>query len=772
MNLRSGLFLVLMVLVQFQTAGQVTLSGFVKDRENGEVLIGAFAMDTVNSKVTTTNEYGYFSIQCRTKCTALKFSYIGYSTLTIIVKSNKDTALDILLTKNALLNEVIVNGGYNGLKSNLTGIETMSSKMVNSLPSIMGEPDIIKTLTFLPGVSFGNEAVSGYFVRGGSSDQNLILIDGVPIYNPYHLHGYFSVFNSDAINNATLYKGAVPANYGGRLSSVFDITMREGNSKKLSSKLTIGTITTKILIEGPIINEKTSFLITARRSMLDVFNPLISSNLAFFNGMSRVAKDIDLANYYFYDYNAKVNHKVNSKNRVFVCFYSSKDNYRNKNSEFALKNAIIWENTAASLRWNHIYSNSLFSNLTLYYSKYNYCSKDALVIQGSGTDLENSIEYTTGICDYSVKEDFNYNFNKHLLKFGFQYLNQTLAPAISTVNQLGSESGQNIDTTFNSLIYTHEAIMYFEDEFNLFDKVSMIAGAHLCGYFVDNRFYPSIQPRFSLYYLPFNNISIKGSYSRMVQPLHLLSNTWSGDPSDIWVPSTSQVKPENSNQFAAGITYNANSIYLTAEAFWKNMNNLIDYKEGASFFNSQSNWQDKIETGSGKAHGLELSLKKEKGKLTGLLSYAHSKSVRKFENINNGNQFPYIYDRAHSVSSALTYSINNKFSVGANWLFASGQPTTIAESYVINNLNLYREEYYKHFNSINGAKLPNYHRLDICMNYVRNYRLFNYQISTGIYNVYNRKNPYSIYDTGESLYINSLMGLVPYITLSIGFNTK
>lgn len=765
MNKYIILFLFIISTATLQAQQYVSISGFIKNIENGEALIGAYVIDTANLTGTVTNSYGFYSIDVPAKSTSIKFSYIGYKSIVVQLNTKADTTINILLSQNSVLDEVVITGGYNSLKSNLTGIETITPKMVNSLPVIMGESDIIKTLTLLPGVSFGNESTAGYFVRGSSSDQNLLLIDGVPVYNPYHLHGYFSVFNTDAINSATLYKGAVPSEFGGRLSSVLDIKMREGNSKKIAGSITLGTVTAKALLEGPIIKDKTSFLITARRSMLDVFNPMFSSMVTAFNGMSRVSEDMDLTNYFFFDYNAKVNHKFNDRNRMYINFYQSKDNYQNKNSLYSFNNEIKWQNITSSFRWNHVYSNNLFSNTTFYYTGYNYSSKDELE---NSADIQNSIQYTTDIKDYSGKIDFNYGIKNHSLKFGAQYLNQIIKPGISTVIQKGEGNTKNIDTSYNSAVNTHNATLYFEDDFSPFEKLSVSAGLHFSGYYTPNKFYPSIQPRFSFNYTPFKKISIKGSYTRMVQHLHLLSNTWSGNPSDIWVPSTSLVKPENSNQIATGITYNVGKYYLSAEAFLKNMNNLIEYSEGASYINNQSDWQNKIETGTGKAYGVELSAKKDIGKITGLFSYTYSKSTRKFEKINNGKEFPYIYDRTHSTSIAIMYKINKKWDMGANWVFATGQPVTIAESYII--INLEEDQYFKYYKSINGARLPNYHRLDVCMNYTKTYTKFNYKISTGVYNAYNRQNPYNIYDIHNGLYINSLLGFMPYITLSFKFN--
>jgi outer membrane receptor protein involved in Fe transport len=359
-----------------------------------------------------------------------------------------------------------------------------------------------------------------------------------------------------------------------------------------------------------------------------------------------------------------------------------------------------------------------------------------------------------------------------MFTFGINYINQIVNPGVTSINQLGTGSGQSIDTTISSKRLTHQINTYVADEFKIFKKVKFNTGVHISSYQTDGTNYVSFQPRILIDYNPVHNLSLKSSYTSMVQHLHLLSNTWSGNPSDMWVPSTSMVKPETANQFSAGLTYRLDNWYFIAEAYHKAMNRLIDYKEGSSYSSSNKGWEHMIEEGTGKVHGIECSVKKEQGIFSGLLSYSYSKSTRKFETINRGNEFPYTYDRTHQITTAIIYHLNRKLSFGANWVFATGQPVTIAESYVVDNLNLNRAGYYKYYRSVNHVRLPNYHRLDFSINYIKNHPKFNYKWSLGVYNAYNRKNPYSIYEADESLYINSLLGFTPFLTISLGFNTK
>ncbi len=760
-------FCVLVLLGAEFSMAQIKVSGFIKDFDNHEALIGAYVVDSNHTIGTSANNYGFYTISVP-KHTVLRFSFIGYKPKEVLINTPKDTVLDIYLTKDDLLGEVVVTAGRSVEQSNYTGVEQMRAQTVQKLPAIMGEPDIVKSLTLMPGVSFGNEATSGYFVRGSSSDQNLILLDGVPIYNPYHLKGYFSAFNVDAINSATLYKGAIPAQYGGRLASVLDLNLKEGNMKRLNAKLTLGSVMNKVLIEAPIIKDKTSFLITARRSMLDIYGNQISSLLSYFSGIHKVSDDMDMNQYYFTDYNVKLNHKINHKNRIFLNFYKSQDDYDDKDTISTLRNRKKWGNTLASVRWNKIYSDNIFSNLTVYHSRYKYNAKKSLGYKNSPENFEHSINYKSAISDYSAKMDFNISIEKHHIKFGGQYLYQRFEPAVTTLRKIGE--GSDVDTSYNYNFNTNTTSVYIEDQFKLLPQLDVNAGLYASALFNREMFYPSLQPRVSLKYTPHKKLSLKTSYSRMTQNIHLLSNSWSGDPADMWVPSTKQIRPEKSNQIDLGLAYHTHKWSFLADIFAKNMSNLMEYKEGVSYFDNQSDWQSKVETGKGKAYGAEFSIRKNQGKLTGSLSYTYSKSVREFEKLNRGEAFPYTYDRTHNISAFLLYTFNKRWSVSANWIFTTGQPFTVANTYVINNFG--HLQIFKQYDRVNNVRMPNYHRLDIGVNYTKSYSYFGYNISAGLYNAYNRHNPYSVFEGEDMLYVHSLLGIMPYLTISFNFNTK
>lgn len=742
------------------------ISGHVRDASSFEALIGAYVIDTINNKGVTTNEFGYFSINLPENAKSLKVTYVGYKPFIFEIKEITDTVIDVKLEIENNLDEIIISSGYDRVNSTYAGVETLSAKTLEGMPVVLGEPDITKTITLLPGVTFGTESTAGYIVRGGSPDQNLILIDGAPIYNPYHMHGFFSVFNSDAINSARIYKGSIPSKYGGRLSSVLDIQMKEGNAQKLSGKIKIGLESSKILIEGPIVKERTSFLLTARRSMIDTYPGFLQNNIALLTGMAEASGRMNLDNYWFYDMNGKINHRFSSRDKLFINFYMSEDNYSGGFERDLLRETLSWGNGVSSVRWNHVFGNNLFGNLTIYHSKYKYRSQKGLYTNLDYDNLFKGLTYSSDISDYSLKLDFNYSLGNHKLKFGGQYLIQELNPDVIS-NSL-NDTPQNTIPEKEIKYITHQGSIYIEDEFNISTKTTLNAGARLSIYNADKTYYPSFEPRASVNYKPQENLAIKLSYAHMVQHLHLLSDNWSGLPSDIWVPSTREVRPERGNQVSLGFDYDfiGTGINFSADAFAKNMTGVVDYEEGMSHAQN-TNWENSLVVGKGKAYGYEVGLRKNQGSFSGLISYTWAKSLRQFDELNRGNEFPYVYDRNHNFNIALMYRFNEKYSMGANWVFASGHPVTIAEQYVTNYLQ-YNEDI-KYFSSLNNFRLPNYHRLDWSLNYMKSHKKVDFGWTLGVYNMYNRQNTYYINDGVEGLANITLLGILPYFNLKMRF---
>ncbi|HIP37559.1 MAG TPA: TonB-dependent receptor [Crocinitomix sp.] len=636
---------------------------------------------------------------------------------------------------------------------------------VKSLPVLLGETDIIKTAQLMPGIQSGSEGSSGMYVRGGGPDQNLILLDGVPIYNANHLFGFFSVFNADAINSVKIIKGGFPARYGGRLSSVIDIRMNEGNMNEYHGEGSIGIISSKFMLSGPILKGKTSFMISVRRTYIDLLmRPIISS----INQSSSNYKAG--GGYFFYDINGKINHTINKKNHLYFSAYTGKDKFYIKDEyKFydydSLKyrynttdGKIQWGNQIFALRWNHQYGPKLFSNLTLHYSNYKFVTgfEDTEFIDGKKDSpiYFNSFEYLSGIQDWGGKLDFYYYPNpKHKIIFGIGDTYHTFSPGIATsVFQTGSAIS---DTTFgSSKTYSHEFYGYIEDDYSITKKLSVNYGLHFSNLYVNQTYRKSLQPRIAANYILDENSSVKLSYSSMTQFLHLLSNTSVGLPTDFWVPATDKTPPQRGHQIAAGYTRDLGKGYnISFEGYYKIMKDIIAYKEGASFLTVGKDWQKIVEIGRGWSYGAELLFEKKIGKITGWLGYTLSWTWRQFDNINFGEPYPFKYDRRHDISLALTYDINDHIDLGVVWVYGTGNAVTLpiqqyqelVEPYSANNYGYYwGNTAVQYYEKKNDFRMPAYHRLDIGVNIHKKKKWGEATWSYGLYNAYNRQNPFYI----------------------------
>jgi len=713
----------------------------------------------------------FFRIELPIETKLLQVSYVGYSPKTIKV-CGPDTLVNIILNPKNQLDEVVVKSDYSYRRfAPQTSLERISAQTVRTLPSILGETDITRTIQLLPGVAMGSEATSGYFVRGGGSDQNLILIDGTPIYNAYHMFGMFSVFNSDAINGVNFYKGGMPAQHGGRLSSVLDITMREGNNQRFSGEVMLGTFSSKFLFEGPIIKGKTSFLITGRRSILDILPEMLSQGVIGFSGMYLASADVRLDKYNFYDINAKVNHTFTNRSRLFITLYNGKDNYSPQGSVLQ-DHSFGFGNKGGSVRFNHVFSRNLYGNFMLYYSGYKYSTTKGTTDKDKEGNVisSNSLTSRTSIEDVSLKTDFDYGFKNHTLKFGAQFLRQDISPEVSAFNSISSNTQYNIDTTYRFNDIIHQTSLYISDTYKPTDRLMLNAGLRFDTYFVKGKTYSSLQPRVSLSYLAVDKLTVKASYARISQNLHLLSHTSSGAPSDMWVSSTKNVVPSISNEFVVGLTYSpSDAIVVTLEGFVKRMDNLITYKEGASYALNQTNWQEMIEVGNGKSKGLEFCVRKETGTTTGWISYTLSKATRQFDGVNLGREFIFNYDRTHNLAIAAMQRLGKKFSLGANWMYATGYAITLS-NIIYYNIDPFSQNYLVvEYDNLNNKRMPAYHRLDICLNYEKFKKHVGYKFSIGAYNAYAQKNPYYITQSVEGIGKTSLFDVIPYLSLSLNF---
>lgn len=772
-----------------------SISGYVRDEANGESLIGATIFDRRSGKGTTTNNFGFYSFTVIGDSAILSYSFVGYNSKNISVRVKGDTSMVVLLQGGRVLDEITIQGYQEKIhETSRTGTVNLPVTQIKTIPAFAGEQDVLKALQLLPGVSGGNEGSSNILVRGGSADQTLILMDGVPIYNPTHLYGFFSSFNPDAVNNVELVKSGFPARYGGRLSGIADITLREGNSNRFSAQATAGLLASRILLEGPIIKNRTSFLVSGRASYLTLMRPLLEQKVG----------QASLEGYKFHDINAKVNHRINANNRIFASLYTGSDRMTSKYSvstDDSLQNVgrytryetyrdrMGWKNLLASLRWNHEISEKNFFNVTAYVSTYdlfieNTYDRHRVFMNGNEDDFGLNYRYNSSIEDVGLKIDFAYIPNtRHYLRYGAGVVRHEFTPAVAA--QSSTDTTYSIPSV-NSPISTNEASVYLEDDISFTSKFKVNAGVHAALYNVQGKTYTSLQPRLAMRYLLPNNLSVKASYAYMQQFVQTLTNAGLGMPVELWVPTTEKVKPQNSQQFSVGAAQTLNDFEISAEGFYKTMNNLLEYEEGASYLDNKGPWYDKIEIARGKSYGLELFVHKKVGRLTGFAGYTLSWNKRQSDNINNGEWYYYRFDRRHDFKVTLNYKFNNrKWDASATWMFATGSAVTVPVAEApgaftgdpsVGLRNDVPEYVYNVFptfeiNKRSNYRMQPYHRLDLNVNYTVAKGKFEHKMSVGLYNAYSRLNPFYIqYDYNRNNYKSvSLFPIMPAASYSIKF---
>ena len=744
-----------------------TINGYVTDASSTETLIGASVYNKDNYSGTSTNQYGFYSLTLTEGAYSIVFSFVGYEMQTVDLDLRNDTTININLTGITHLREVTVVASKADRIQEKTQMSSISLPIaqVKSLPAFLGEVDLLKTLQLMPGIQSGGEGTSGLYVRGGGPDQNLILLDGVPVYNVSHLFGFFSVFNADAINSMEIIKGGFPARYGGRVSSVLDINMKEGNNQEFHGEGAIGLVASRLTLEGPIWKDRTSFIVSGRRTYIDM---LAKPFIAWVNSQNDREK-ISLG-YYFYDLTAKVNHKFSDKDRIYLSAYMGDDKfYVNSEDEYdsgvgysykmKSENELKWGNITAAFRWNHIFTNKLFGNTTLTYSRYRFLTGMEYDETYRGNDGLNPIseesyymsKYTSGIHDWSGKIAFDYIPSpNHYIRFGGNVIYHTFSPGAMQTreNTVSTETGAS---KMNSLEYT----AYVEDDIRITPNLKVNAGLHWSAFDVDNKFYNVIQPRISARYLLTPQLSAKASYSRMAQYIHLLTNSSIGLPTDLWVPSTGLLKPQKSDQVAVGLAQNFREQYeISFEGYYKTMNNVMEYKEGATFFEINDNWEDKILQGDGRSYGVELFAQKKTGSFTGWIGYTLSWTDRQFDELNGGKRFFYKYDRRHDLSIALMKKFNDKIEMSATWVFGSGSWTTLPTGlYELGNpisgqqegyYGYYFGSQYKNYGERNGYRMSAYHRLDVGISFIKQKKWGERRWVLGAYNAYSRSNPFYV----------------------------
>ncbi|KAA2220737.1 TonB-dependent receptor [Chryseobacterium sediminis] len=717
-----------------------SVSGTVKDKKNGELLIGVSVKVSEDPTINVTaNEYGFYSLSLPAGTYTVIISNPGYKDFEQQIKVDQNVKLDLPLLPQEettkAIDEVVVTAVKKdkNLTSAQMGAETLNIKSIEKLPVLFGEKDVMKTIQLLPGIKSNGEGSSGFSVRGGATDQNLILLDEAPVYNASHLLGFFSTFNSDALKDASIIKGNSPAQYGGRLSSVLDVKMKDGNNKDYNLNGGIGLISSRLSVEGPIQKEKSSFIVSGRRTYADLF---LKTN-----------KDYKDNKLYFYDLNLKANYQINENNRIYLSGYFGRD-VLGLGDTFNTD----WGNTTATLRWNSIISSKLFSNTSFIYSNYDY--KISLKNDDTVFDLNSKIR------DWNLKQDFTwFAGNKHSVRFGLQSIYHTLTPS--------SASGTTVSSFPRNPRYSWENAVYINDDFKATEKLTINYGVRLAifsvlggdtfntyenGVLTDSKFlekgkfgktYVNPEPRISANYRINEVSSVKGGYSRNTQNLHLLSNSNSGNPTDQWIGSSYTVKPEIADQISVGYSrnFNNNNYELNAEVYYKDMKNQIDFKNGAQIgFDAGSDVESELLFGKGRAYGLELIAKKKSGKLTGWISYTLSKTERKINGINNNEWYNARMDKTHDLSIVATYQLNPKWSFSGLFVYSTGNAVTFPTGkYELNGQTIFQ------YSNRNADRMPAYHRMDLSATYEpTSNKRFRGSWTFGIYNLYGRENAYTI----------------------------
>ena len=739
-----------------QTDPVHTLSGFVEDAASGEKLIGAVLYEPTLQKGTTTNRYGFFSLTLPAGPLQVVVFHIGYQSDTLATRLDQDVQRTIALQPTP-----IEMGTVQVEAERLDPIQEQSQmsvvqvpiRQIKNAPVLMGEVDVLKTLQLLPGVQSGAEGMSGLYVRGGSPDQNLLLLDGAPVYNASHLFGFFSVFNANAIKNVQLTKAGFPARYGGRLSSVLEVDMKDGNMKTFEGEGSVGLIASQLTLQGPLRKDRTSFIVSARRTYIDLLiRPFLPSN--------------NKGGYHFYDLNAKLNHIFSPNSRVFLNVYGGDDRFwsdieeEDTGDNYREKDAIAanfgWGNITSTLRWNYLFSNQLFGNLTAIYSRYQLSTavdhRSTTTLDGERETDTLRLRYRSGIRDWGLKLDFDYIPNPaHYIRFGGSSTLHTYSPGAAQI-KVNPADGAPEDTTLAAQITDAlEYSLYGEDDVRLTDRLKANVGLHTSGFLVNDEFYTSLQPRVSTRYLLPSDWAVKASYALMRQYIHLLSNSTVGLPTDLWLPATERVRPQWSRQFGVGLARQFKDQYeFSLEGYYKTMTNLIEYREGASFlvgFGENEDWQDKVEIGRGWSYGTELFVQKKRGRTTGWIGYTLSWTKRRFDRLNQGRAFPYRYDRRHDLALVLTHQLKQSTNFSLTWVYGTGNAATlpVARYYGYHERSVGGREHVlpyetQIYGDRNSYRMSAFHRLDLGFNFGDKHGF-----GLGVYNAYNRKNPYFIY---------------------------
>src|SRR5690554_5794744 len=741
-----------------------TISGFVRDSLTGETLPASNIFETTLRKGSISNNYGFFSITLPTGWVDVQATYVGYTPSVEAFYLQRDTFLYFRLKSDVQLEEVSIFSEQilSGLSAKLFRSTLIPVQEIRQTPALLGETDLVKNIQMLPGIQGGSEGFSGLYVRGGGPDQNLILLDDVRVYNIGHLLGFFSIFNADAVKHAEVYKGAFPARYGGRLSSVIDIRMFEGNNDKLQGTLNLGLLSSGLSLDGPVKKDDSGFALSFRRTYLDLIAELAQRG------------NDESTNYYFFDLNGKYNHRINERHRLYLNFYWGRDkyftNYNFQRPDDAGNNGVGqgtlsdqndagWGNLVTGLRWNYLINPKLFANVTGTYSDYRFFI---------GVQRNNRIEnnwdsfeqrYMSGIRDYGLKVDFDYYpRNNHLIKFGLGAIRHDFNPGIDVVQEDSSSEGQ-VETTIGEINLTGwESHFYLEDEWTFREKLRINAGLRTVIFSGGQENYHSIEPRLGLNYRLSTTSSLRAGYTRMSQYIHLVSSSNVALPTDLWLPVTDRIPPQSSVQYNLGLNQYLSrdgKYSLNLDLYYKELDHLLHYKESTGFFDYSTDWEDKLTSGYGESYGLELLLRKTQGALTGWAGYTLAKTTNTYPQLNKGQAFPARFDRRHNFNLSLSYRFSERIDGGLMWQYGSGTPVTLpVEKYYAPDYPHLQASgqggFSENATAINGLRMPAFHRLDIGFNFYKQRTRTQRIWSVGLINVYGRQNPFVLYFADNS----------------------
>ena len=777
-----------------------TISGYVMDAASKETLIGATIFDKNSGKGCATNNYGFYTLTLDQGTVDVQVSYVGYTQQNKTIDLKENLSMNFMLETNTTLDEVVVEASRSTVSARnpQMSVVELPVQQIKSIPTLFGEADVLKAIQLLPGVQNGSEGSAGMYVRGGGPDENLLLLDGVPVYNVNHALGFFSVFNPDALKNVTLYKGSFPAHFGGRLSSVVDIRMKEGDMQKYHGNVSVGLISSKVNLEGPIVKDKLSFNLSFRRTYGDL---LIKPALWLASLKNPDTGKLN-AGYYFYDLNAKLNWKISDKDRLYLSYYMGDDGiylgvkYRDyEYSDFNYTDNMglnwKWGNKVASLRWNHVMSQQLFMDASVNYTQYRHnlgmemTTENIYIPTNQSVKDEFNMNYKSGINDLTAKLDFDYTpLPNHEIRFGGTYTYHMFRPEVQSAKMISGNEVEIDTVTGSSNVHAHETALYVEDNMTLGDIFRLNVGVHYSTFTVEGKTYHSVQPRLSTSVMLASNLSLKAGYAYMTQYVHLLSNSSLSLPTDLWVPVTAKILPMNAHQWSLGAFYELPRLFdISVEGYYKIMDNLLEYKDGASFFGSSETWENKVCLGKGWAYGIEFLVQRSFGKTTGWIGYTWAHSKRQFDRegmeINGGKVFPAKYDRRHDISITVQHKFSERFDLSGTWVFSSGNCGTLGTQIYDGMMNEWG--YIPTINALerNNFRMGNYHRLDLSVNFHKQKKHGIRTWNISVYNVYNHNNPFIVYtdyswdeatQTEKKLLMQaSLFPIIPSVSYSFKF---